>query len=214
MHAIIVANAPDFDATPFKVLLQTADLLIAADGGANALHAIGITPQVVVGDLDSLSDTALAWLEKSEVEIRRYPAEKDEIDLELAVLLAVERGARRISMLGTFGGRWDQTLANVALLALPELAGCDVRLVDERQQAFLVRSAADLPGQPGDTVSLLPLAGPAHGVTTRGLYYPLHEATLLYERTRGISNVLIEPPGHVILREGMLLVVQTSQNPI
>jgi thiamine pyrophosphokinase len=71
-----------------------------------------------------------------------------------------------------------------------------------------VRDAAMLEGHAGDTVSLLPLTGDAHGVTTKGLLYPLDDATLSYQRARGVSNVLLDPPGHVSLREGLLLVVQ------
>jgi thiamine pyrophosphokinase len=209
MHTVIIANAPGFDAAPFQALIRGAELLIAADGGGNALLACGVAPQLVVGDLDSLEAHAQEWLQAQGATLLRYPAEKNETDLELALLLAVERGARRITVLGALGGRWDHSLANVALLALPDLAGLDVRLLDVDQQAFLVRDAAALPGRPGDTISLLPLTGAAHGITTRGLYYPLHEASLSYERSRGVSNLLVDVPAHVSVREGLLLVVHS-----
>lgn len=209
MHAVIVANAPGFAAAPFLPLLRGADLLIAADGGGNALHAVGVAPHLAVGDLDSLEDAAVAAFRAAGAEIRRHPAEKDETDLELALLAAVARGAEQIDLLGALGGRWDMGLANVALLALPELAGRRVRLLDVDQEAFLVRDDAAIEGAAGDTVSLLPLAGPAHGITTRGLYYPLHGASLFFERTRGVSNVIVEPPAHVSLTDGLLLVVRS-----
>ena len=156
----------------------------------------------------SLDAASLAELEAQGVELRRFPREKDETDLELALLHAASAGATAIDILGALGGRWDHTLANVALLALPELRGRRARLLADGQTLFLVRDAAVLEGQAGDTVSLLPLTGEAHGVTTRGLRYPLDDATLSYERARGVSNVLLDPPGHVSLREGLLLVVQ------
>lgn len=208
MFAVIIANAPAFDAAPFVPLLHTADLIIVADGGGNALHAVALVPHLVIGDLDSLDAAALAQFTAAGAEIRRYPVEKNETDLELALLAAVERGAMRIDVLGAWGGRWDQTLANVALLALPELAGRSVRLLDLAQEAYLVREQALITGQAGDLVSLLPFGGTAYGITTRGLAYPLHEATLYFERSCGVSNVLQEPPGHVRLREGMLLVLR------
>jgi thiamine pyrophosphokinase len=207
MYAIIVANAPDFDAAPFSGLLASADLIVAADGGGNALRAAGVTPHVVIGDLDSLDPAAEAAFRAAGAEVIGFPAEKDETDLELALLLAVGRGAGRIDILGAIGGRWDQGLANVAMLALPELVGTQVRLLDVAQEAYLVRGAAEIPGAAGDTVSLLPLGGPAHGITTRGLYYPLVGATLRFERSRGVSNVITEPPASVSLAEGLLLVV-------
>jgi thiamine pyrophosphokinase len=204
---VIVANAPELDASPYRALIQAADLLIAADGGALPLLQLGILPQIVIGDLDSLDEIALATLERERVELRQSPRTKDETDLELALLYAVERGAQTIDVLGALGGRWDHTVANLTMLAMPELLGRRVRLLDRDQTLFLVRSAAELVGQRGDTISQIPLAGPAHGVTTRGLLYPLTDSTLVFERARGISNVLLEPPGHVSLRDGLLLVV-------
>jgi thiamine pyrophosphokinase len=207
MDAVIVANAPDFVATPFRALLAQSELLIAADGGGNALHAIGLTPHVVIGDLDSLHPEALAAFAAAGVHILRYPPEKDETDLELALLYANQQGAERIDILGALGGRWDQGLSNVALLALPELIGRRVRLLDLEQEAFLARGATAIPGEVGETVSLLPLGGPARGITTQGLYYPLADAELRFERSRGVSNLIVAPPAQVTVREGLLLVV-------
>ncbi|MBC8076448.1 MAG: thiamine diphosphokinase [Chloroflexales bacterium] len=210
MYTLIVANAPDLDAQPFEALLQSADLVIAADGGCDALARVGIAPHVLIGDLDSLAPASLEWAAAHGADVQRHTPEKDETDLELALLLAAGRGAQRIDVLGALGGRWDHSLANVALLALPDLVGRAVRLVGAGQQAFLVREHAQIEGRAGDIVSLLPLTGAAHGVTTRGLRYPLHEATLRYERSRGVSNVLDQPPGAVSVRDGLLLVVQMA----
>ena len=207
MHTVIVANEPGFDAAPFRALLSGAPLLIAADGGGNALFAAAITPHLVIGDLDSLDPAAEAAFASAGAAIRRHPVEKDETDLELALLAAVQAGATQIDLLGAMGGRWDQTLSNVALLALPELEGLRVRLLDVGQEAYLARGATPIPGAQGETVSLLPLGGAARGITTRGLYYPLDDAELRFERSRGVSNVISAPPAHVTVREGLLLVV-------
>ncbi|MCU0491534.1 MAG: thiamine diphosphokinase [Chloroflexaceae bacterium] len=211
MHTVIIANSPFFDALPFVGLLQAADMVIGADGGGNALHALGLTPHMAIGDFDSLQPEALAAFAAAGTDVRRYPPAKDETDLELALLAAVEKGATQIDLLGAFGGRWDQTLANIALLAMPELAGRHVRLLDVGQEAYLVRDAATIEGNVGDTISLLPLGGPAHGITTVGLEYSLHNATLYFERSRGVSNVLVQAPGHVKLTSGLLLVVRVWQ---
>ena len=208
MQIVILANAPNLDLAPHLPLLKAADLVIAADGGALPLVRAGRRPDIVIGDMDSLDQVTLAGLAEQGAELRRYPREKDETDLELALLHAAALGATAIDVLGALGGRWDHTLANVALLALPELAGRPTRLLADRQTLFLVRDSAMLYGQLGDTISLIPLAGPVHGVTTAGLLYPLRDATLSFERARGISNVLIEPPGQVSVRAGLLLVVQ------
>jgi thiamine pyrophosphokinase len=205
MYTVIVANAPDLDAYPYTELLRAADLIVAADGGALPLLRIGILPALVIGDLDSLDSAELI---ARGVELRQFPRAKDETDLELALLYVVDRGATAIDVLGALGGRWDHTLANVAMLAMPELRGRQVRLLDDQQALFVVRDAVELHGQHGDTLSLIPLTDTVHGITTRGLLYPLNDATLQYERARGISNVLLDSPGRVEVREGLLLVVQ------
>ena len=213
MYAVIVASAPELDIAPYQEHIRAADLLIAADGGALPLLRAGIVPHVAIGDMDSIDDAGLAELVAHGITPRRFPREKDETDLELALLYAATTGATAIDILGALGGRWDHTLANVALLALPDLRERRTRLLADRQTLFLVRDAAMLEGQAGDTVSLLPLAGDAHGVTTKGLRYPLDDATLSYERARGVSNVLLAPPGYVSLRAGLLLVVQHAGIP-
>ncbi len=209
---MIVANAPGFAAAPFRALLLAADQLIAADGGGNALHDAGLHPHLLIGDFDSLAPEALAAFVAAGSHVRHYPPAKDETDLELALLAAVELGADQIDLLGTMGGRWDQALANVNLLALPELLGRRVRMLDEQQEAYLARGTTPISGGPGETVSLLPLGGPACGVTTRGLAYPLDEAELPFERSRGVSNLIVAPPAEVRVREGLLLVVHTLRH--
>lgn len=208
MHAVIVANAPTFNAAPFRDLLARANLVIAADGGGNALFAAGLTPDLVIGDLDSLSGEAAEAFASAGATFLRYPREKNETDLELALLAATARQADQIDVLGAIGGRWDQGLSNVALLALPELAGRRVRLLDVDQEAYLARGETLISGAVGDTISLLPLGGPARGITTRGLYYALEDDELRFERSRGISNVIAQTPAAVLVREGMLLVVR------
>jgi thiamine pyrophosphokinase len=208
MHTVIVANSPTFDAAPFRELFERAELLIAADGGGNALFAAGIVPRLVIGDMDSLAPEAEAAFVAAKAIVERHPAEKDETDLELALLRAIALGATTIDVLGAMGGRWDQALSNVALLAMPELLGRRVRLLDSEQEAYLARGATPIDGERGETVSLLPVGGPARGITTQGLYYPLHDAELRFERSRGVSNLIVEPPARVTVREGLLLVVR------
>ena len=101
------------------------------------------------------------------------------------------------------------TLSNVLLLALPQLVGLDVRLIEGQQTAWLICDEATIYGQPGDTLSLIPLGGDALGIRTQGLEYPLNDEPLHFGGARGLSNVLTAPVAHVRLREGALLAVHT-----
>lgn len=213
MYVVIVANAPGLDLAPYRHLLAAAERLIAADGGGTALFAHGYTPHLLIGDLDSITPEALAVYQAQGVAIERHRPDKDETDLELALLAAVKLGASQIDVLGALGGRWDQSLANVSLLGMAELRERQVRLIDQPQQIWLVRDESVIPGAVGDTVSLLPFGGDAHGITTEGLAYPLHDGTLYYDRARGVSNVITATPARVRVRDGVLLIVWTARAP-
>ncbi len=206
-RAIIFANGELVDPAEARSLIEPGDFLVAADGGARRLAALGLTPVLVVGDLDSLSADEVLALREVGSEILKFPAEKDETDLELALLETVRRGYGQIFIAAALGGRLDQTLANVFLLALPELAGVDARLHDGREEAFLIREVGVIHGQAGEIVSLLPLFGPAESIRTTGLRYPLRGETLLPERSRGISNEMLGEQAEVRLEKGVLLCI-------
>jgi len=224
MRAIIFANGEFTDPQGARDLLRPADLVIAADGGTRHALAAGVCPHVIIGDLDSLSPDEQARLEvgagPASSHIVRFSPSKDETDLELALLYAVCEGVTEIVILAALGGRLDQTIANLLLLALPELRGLDVRIVAGTQTAFLIqgqggRDGGDggderlIEGQPGDIVSLIPLGGDAVGVTAEGLEWPLHEDSLRFGPARGVSNVLAAEQARVRVRQGVLLCVVT-----
>ncbi|MFN3373200.1 MAG: thiamine diphosphokinase [Chloroflexus sp.] len=211
MYVVIVANAPGLDLSLYRHQLAAAERLIAADGGGTALFAHGYTPHLLIGDLDSITPEVLAAYQAQGVAIERYRPDKDETDLELALLAAVKLGASQIDVLGALGGRWDQSLANVALLGMAELRERQVRLIDQSQQIWLVRDESEIPGAVGDTVSLLPFGGDAHGITTEGLAYSLRNGSLLHDRARGVSNVITATPARVQVRNGVLLIVWTAR---
>jgi len=189
--------------------LQADDWIIAANGGARHCLALGLSPKVVIGDFDSLTPAELRSLESGGTEIIRRPRHKDETDLELAVRLAADRGADEVLILGGLGERWDQSLANLLLPAAPGLERLRLRFVDGPQEIASLRGgqSLDLHGQPGDTVSLIPLGGDAVGVSTHGLEYPLEGGTLPHGATLGVSNTLTAKTASVSLSKGLLLCI-------
>jgi thiamine pyrophosphokinase len=218
--AVIVANG-DVPSRPDQLLeLAVPDedgppLVIAADGGARKAAAIGLPPRIVIGDGDSLSEEDIVGLREQGVQVMLFPAEKDESDTELALREAVAAGARRIVVVGAFGGqRLDHSLANLALLALPEIEGRDVAMTDGATTIRLLGRAdgsgeLHLKGAPGDLVSLFPLDPTVEGIVTAGLRYPLHDEPLRLGPSRGLSNELVETEAHITTRRGRLVVVHT-----
>jgi thiamine pyrophosphokinase len=216
MRAVIIANGRLSHPAVDRARLRPEDWILAADGGLHNCRRLGLTPSVLVGDLDSVEPADLPPLQSSGVTIVEHPQRKDETDLELALAYAVDHGAGEILILGALGDRWDQTLANALLLASPVLKAVPTWLVDGRQQVTLAHPGTPLVlnGSPGDTVSLLPLLGDAHGVSTSGLEYPLDHETLLFAATRGVSNRLLGETASVQLAEGLLLVVHQQADEV
>ena len=212
-NALVFANGDVLDGPMVRRTLDAVDepLIVAADGGARVAQHYGLHVDVVIGDMDSLSADELDTLAASGAEIVRYPPEKDATDLELALTYLSERGYCWLRIIGGLGDRLDQTIANVHLLMLPQLAECDVRLVAGRQEARLLHPGEyTLEGAPGDTVSLIPLSGAVHGITTHDLQYPLKNETLTFGPARGISNVMDSAPVRISFSEGLLLYIRTE----
>ena len=210
-RAIVFANGV-MDGWPVGLTLSAdQDLIIAADGGLTHCRQWGITPHVIVGDMDSIGSRELAGLEKTTTEIIRHPVRKDETDLELALKLAIDRGAEEIAVLGALGARWDMTFSNALLLGVDFLSGTRVRLLDGIYELGCLKGGQQMRlfGQPGDLVSLLPLSGKAVGVTLKGLEYPLNDGVLPLGTSHGVSNVFTDRTACIELRKGTLLVAIT-----
>jgi thiamine pyrophosphokinase len=207
LRVVIFANGILSDPKKSLAHIHPNDMLIAADGGALHCIRLGLNPDIVIGDFDSLEPEELSKLEKSGAELIRHPARKDYTDLELALLYASQSGATQVLILGALGNRWDQTLANLLLPASSDFSALDIRLIDGTQEIFLVKSGhkTEIKGKPGDTLSLIPLYGEARGITTEGLEYALQDGVLQFGSTRGISNVLLGRLASISCQEGLLV---------
>lgn len=225
MRIIIIANGTPPAQRDIERWLRTGDTLLCADGGAKAALALNLSPQHVIGDFDSLTDDELIELQQRGATLHRHPTHKDETDLELALLMAMQLPSpptplsqgegREVIVLGAMGGRIDHELANMLLLAMPALKGARVVLAHGDERLFLIdardgKTTAHLHGNAGDTVSLLPFNGDAHGITTAGLEYPLRDESLFVGPARGVSNVMLADEASATLSAGMLLCVVTE----
>ncbi len=210
--AIVLAGGDPVDAG-LRMRLPEEAVVVAADSGVHQGEILGLHVDYVVGDLDSADPAAVERARVAGAVVERHPTEKDATDLELAFDLARDRGAQRITVVGGSGGRLDHFLGNVALLASPRFA--DLEVDAYLGEGFLAvvqggRPPLAIVGEPGSLVSLVPAAAYASGITTSGLQYPLHGATLRPGTSRGISNVLIDQEGSVVLERGTLLMIQAA----
>lgn len=207
IDTVIVVAAGDGPALPG---LPGDALVVAADGGLERAAALGLDVSLAVGDFDSASAAALAAAERAGARLVRHPAAKDATDLELALDEAVALGARRLLVVASSDGRLDHLLSAALLLASPAYAALEVDALVGEALVHVVRGERLLLGTPRELVSLLAAHGPAEGVTTAGLAYPLAGETLLPGSSRGVSNVFAEPEARITLTSGVLLTIRPA----
>jgi thiamine pyrophosphokinase len=209
MRIIIFANGSLPNPEIARALIRPDDFIIAADGGTRHALALGLTPNVVLGDFDSMTFDLRLLTEKG-TQILKYPADKNETDLELALQHALTLNPDSILILAALGGRTDHTLANIALLTDPRFSALDLRFNDGVEEIFLCRDQARVRGRSGDIVSLIPWGGEVTGIVTSGLKWTLQNETLYPEKTRGISNEMTAHEAAVSIESGLLLIIHRS----
>lgn len=205
MKVVIVGAGGNVDELVLAHLRQ-ANLIVAADGGADPLVSLDVLPQIVIGDFDSLSPKAADILSEKGCRFIRVAPEKDETDMELAVRYALEQGAKEITLLGSLGGRIDHTFANLLLLASLARKGILAKAVTPPLTVHSVAGNLTLEGKAGDLVSVFPFQGPVSGVSEQGFKYPLDNVNLDPFTVVGTSNELIFDTGHIKVKDGILLV--------
>ena len=206
---IIFANGILSEPAQCQTPIAPDDTLICADGGTRHALALGLTPHLVVGDMDSLPPSDQQTLTSRGVELIRHPVDKDQTDLELAFEVAVDRGATEILLLTALGGRLDQQLANILLLTRPEWQHVRLSLAEGRQRAWLLRGPDELTlsGSPGDTLSLVPLSQTLTGLDLEQVAWPLCNKTVSLGSTLTISNRFLAKSVTIRAKSGLGLVI-------
>ncbi len=225
MPTCYIVGAGDF--TPRGFAPVPGDLVLAADGGYRALYSLGYTPDLLLGDFDSLGDLPLP----PDLPVLRFPARKDDTDTGLALRHGLDRGFRDFALYGCAGGRVDHLLANLQSMARVSRLGATIRLAAPEYDAWALTGPAPdapapatpaapgalapaavlaLPPRPGGTlVSVFCHGDRAEGVTLTGLSYPLDGADLTGDFPLGVSNRRLEgQPATVSVRRGTLLIFQ------
>ena len=228
MPTCYVVGAGDF--TPRGFAPGPGDLVVAADGGYRALYSLGYTPDLLLGDFDSLGDLPLP----ADLPVLRFPVRKDDTDAGLALRHGLDLGFRDFALYGCAGGRVDHLLANFQSMARVSRLGATVRLAAPDYDAWSLTGPAPdapapapggpapdalapaavlaLPPRPGGTlVSVFCQGDRAEGVTLAGLAYPLSDAVLTGDFPLGVSNRRLDGQrATVAVRRGTLLILQSA----
>lgn len=207
MHRVIIfANGELPDLEKARLLLHSDDYIICADGGTRHTLALGLKPNLVLGDMDSIERYQLEGLQSAGVALELFPGDKNETDLELAIHHAVELDPEQLLVIGGLGGRLDQMFGNIALLSSNQLTTLDARLDDGVEEIFFCRGQAQVHGRSGDIVSLIPWGDPVFGIQTQNLKWALQNETLYPDKTRGLSNEMINDVASIKIDSGLLLI--------
>ncbi len=214
-RVIVVANGDLEDLNFYKDLVKKDDFIICVNGGCGYALAMGIKPDLVIGDMDSLNPDVQEKIRQLDPRLIKHPSMKDKSDLELAIDKAVEMKPGEIVIIGALGGvRADHAFINMLLLYIPLQHNISARIVDRNHDIFLINDKAQVIGKSGDYFSLFALTGEAEGITTEGLKYPLQEGSLYFASTLGLSNELTGSRAAVSLERGLLLAIHHKKSGV
>lgn len=211
--AVVLGGEPSYSEQVAERLLR-ADYCIAADSGAAYALSVGRTPDILVGDLDSLASELVDCCVEHGTTIHRFPSHKDETDGELALIAAQEAGYDEIELYCSGGGRLDHWLANLFMAYEFFTGGMKITLVDDDYMGYYSDGFLEVTGQIGDTLSLIPLTPQVTGVTLEGLAYPLMEATLYMGVSRSVCNELTTERCVIRHAKGVLLALHYAKERI
>lgn len=205
----IISGGPigDLDFLKSQFVQSEPYALICADGGARYAYRIGLTPRVIIGDMDSLDGDLQRYFEEKGSQIIMHPKDKDETDTQLVLEYAFTMKPDAIVVFGALGGRLDHTLANVSLLMAGARHNIPIKLMDEWCEVFLVLDKAVINGEAGQTVSIFPFPEAAD-ISLEGFEYPLEGGAMEIGNPYGISNKIAARTAVISVKSGYLLVVR------
>ncbi len=204
VKAVIVCNG-SIDTKFLFYFISVKDFIVAADGGANKLMKTNFVPDLIIGDMDSITKNALKKFRKTKKIV--FPVEKDKIDLELAIDYCIQKKFSEIIILGALGSRADMTLTNIFLLTqIPEKI--NAKIIHENQEIYLIRKKKfAVQGIPGEKISFFPVKGNVKELTLKGFKYELKKYNLRFGIGVGLSNEFKNKKAFISAKDGILLCV-------
>lgn len=187
-------------------ILKEASVIVCADSGFDSAVSVGVVPHVIIGDMDSVKSKL-----PENTDIIKLKCEKDDTDTEAAIDYLVNNGCSEIVLLGALGGRVDHELANIMLMVYTAKKGARLVIKTKNTEIILVEKYAEIKGEKGDYLTLIPITTDAEGVTLSGLKYPLEGATLEVGKTVGVSNEFISDKASITNQKGMIVAIKTRR---
>ncbi len=213
MKALIITNGDINDLDYLKEMILCHDYVICVDGAARYLHQIRQRPDLMVGDMDSVHEADLAWIESAQIPVNRYETRKDYTDTEIAIDAALEKKAEMITVAGAVGSRVDHSISNLLLLKKIADAGVEGMISDSDYEVMYLWKDRRLNWKKGEVVSFVPVSEKETSVTLEGFEYPLQEKILSQGTSLCISNVVKKDNPCVKIKNGSLLAIRNKKVP-
>lgn len=203
-RAMIFVNGNLSDLSQAKKIITKEDYLIATDGGVKHIHELGLIPNIIIGDMDSIDPDLLKKYKSI-----KYPTKKNKTDFELAVDYCLENKFQEIIIFGILGDRIDHMIANILLLAKTQTENIliKIKIIEGKKEIYVLNKEITIKGKVGDEISIIPVTNKLEGVNDEGLYYRLIDDTLLFGTTKGISNIMTQTQIKISLKKGIALVI-------
>ncbi|SHH09551.1 thiamine diphosphokinase [Tepidibacter thalassicus] len=210
MKVAIISNGDIKDYDFHKNIVKKYDYIICADGASNHAYKMGIIPNMILGDLDSINEEVKKYFMNKKVKFNTFPSKKNKTDTEICIDYALNLGAKEVVLLGVIGSRMDHSLANINILYYLIKQGIKASIVNENNEIHITDNEIEVTGKQGDIISIIPLYNDVEGVTLKGLEYPLDNFYLKFSSSRGISNVMMGDRCKISLKKGYLLVIKSK----
>src|SRR6056297_1080006 len=189
----------------YKQKILEVDVNIAYDSGIKVYKRLNIIPDYIIGDLDSADESDIAWAKENNVEILKYPSQKDEIDSELSIMKAQQLGCEKVYISSVTGSRIDHTLAGIYLLG--KYSNLDPEIIEEKYEIGIVKDKKNIITDKDDSWAILPLGENIEGLTLKGFKYNLYEQKLDKYNSIGVSNKSTEKVVNISLKKGIVLYI-------
>ncbi len=218
-RALIFINGDEEDFAYTEKYIDNSALLIGCDGGADKVYELGLKPDAVIGDFDSIKslpkkiknlpvkDYGKEVIVDNTVYIK-YPSEKDFLDVEAAIDYALDKGIKEIILFNTDGDELDHVIGVMMVIAKRKYRSINIKVIRPKLTAYAVCGKAEINGKVGNKISLIPLYGRVEVESSSGLKYDPKKHRMSLEHNIGISNELTDKKATLLVRKGCFLVIQ------
>jgi thiamine pyrophosphokinase len=190
--------------------LSPTDEIFCADGGAKYAYQLNLIPNLILGDLDSISEEVIQFYQEYNVEIRKLPVKKDKSDTELLLELLLTKDYEQLVLLAALGGRFDHALSNLYLLEGLFNDKTEIKIITPNSQIEIIKDKKIIDKQSGTTISLVPLSEKVSGVNLSGFKYELENGSLQRGNTLGLSNIIKDKLAIIEIKSGTLLLLTNN----